>query len=234
MKYVIALLLGIVAGVVLFVATLYYNPFSGKQTVSPLAVGSQQILSLSYTGVPSEAVLFTNNGESVVQPHPKDAAQLWEATVRNTRVAVVELSTSRGEPAGIGIKFSSDSESTRILHSQAVVDSAWHIVLPDRGTLFVNQQENYWPYIRDIIVSARWNSADSWRGAWSRVMTMGPNALGTGRVVGGNGEFAGIESEAVESLSATAYSAQIGPVALDGNLTISLPDKRTSQAAQQN
>lgn len=234
MKYLIALFVGIVAGVALFVATLYYNPFSGKQTVSPLAVGNQQLLSLSYTGVPSEAVLFTNDGESVVQPHPEQTAQLWEATIRNTRIAVVELSTSRGEPAGIGIKFSSDSEATRILHSEAVVDSAWHILLPDRGTLFVTQQENYWSYIRDIVVSARWNSADSWRGAWSRVMTIGPNALGTGRVIGGHGEFAGTETEAVESLNATAYSAQIGPVALDGNLTISLPNTTTRRAAQQN
>lgn len=234
MKYLISLVVGYALGIVFFLAMLYFNPFSGKQTLSPLAVGNQQLLNLSYTVVPSEAVLFTNDGESAVKPHPEKTAQLWESTVRNSRVMVVELSNSRGEPAGIGIKFSSDSESTRILNSQAIVDSAWHIYLPDRGTLFVAQRENYWSYIRDIIVSARWNSADSWRGAWSRVMTIGPNAIGTGRVIGGSGEFAGIESEVVESLSATAYSAQTGPVAMDGNLTISLPAASTRQTARQN
>jgi len=54
-------------------------------------------------------------------------------------------------------------------------------------------------------------------------MTQGPGALGTGRVSGGNGEFAGMASEAVESLRARAYSAEFGPVSMDGNLTITLP-----------
>ena len=233
MKYVIVFVLGIVAGLVAFVALMYYNPFSGTPSISPLAVGSQQTLNLNYTVVPTESLLYTNDGESTSAPHPEKTAELWEATVRNTRVSVVQLDNSRGEPSGIGIKFSSDSEATRLLNSEALVDSAWHIYLPGRGTLFVGQKENYWTYIRDIVLAAKWNSADSWRGNWNRVMTIGPNALGTGRVFGGAGEFAGTESEAVESLNATAYSASAGPVAMEGHLLIALPDSGSSRAAQQ-
>jgi hypothetical protein len=234
MKYVVALLTGLVAGMLLLAAAIYYNPFKGKISVSPLAVGSKQLLSLSYTAVPAESILFTNDGESISAPYPVKAAELWEPTLRNSRILVVELANSRGEPAGIGIKFSSDSEDTRLLDAQALVDSAWHIFMPGRGTLFVDQRENYWAYLRDIVVEARWNSADSWRGVWNRVMTTGPNALGTARVVGGNGAFAGIETEAVESLNATAYSARSGPVAMDGNLTISLPSQPSRQASTRN
>jgi hypothetical protein len=54
-------------------------------------------------------------------------------------------------------------------------------------------------------------------------MTQGPNALGTARVTGGNGNFAGKSGEAVESLTANAYSAIDGPVSMDGSLTITLP-----------
>lgn len=233
MKYVIALVVGIFAGFAAFAALMYYNPFSGKQSVSPLAVGNQQTLNLNYSVVPSESLLFTNDGESTSAPHPEKTAELWESTVRNTRVSVVRLDNSRGGPTGVGIKFSSDSEATQLLNAEALVDSAWHIYLPGRGTLFVGQRENYWAYIRDIVVAAKWNSADSWRGSWNRVMTVGPNAIGTGIVFGGTGEFAGTESEAVESLSATAYSADMGPVAMDGQLLIALPESESSAAAQQ-
>ena len=233
MKYFIALIVGIVTGAALFAAGIYFNPFSDKQSVSPLAVGSERLLNLTYTAVPSESVLFTNDGESAIRPHPEKTAELWEDTVRNSSVMVVSLRDSRGEPAGIGVKFSSASEATRILNSEALVDSAWHIYLPERGTLFVGQRENYWAFLRDIVVKARWNSADSWRGTWNWVMTTGPNALGTARVSGGNGQFADVDTEAVESLKASAYSARSGPVAMDGSLAVSLPDAAPSQTARQ-
>ena len=234
MKYLVSLIIGVLVGLAAFVAAMYFNPFSGAQSVSPLAVSEQQQLNLNFSAVPSDSLLFTNDGESAVMPHPEKTAELWEATVRNSRVAVVQLDNSRGEPVGLGIKFSSDSESTRVLNSEVIVDSAWHIYLPGRGTLLVGQQENYWTYIRDVVVKAEWNSADNWRGNWNRVMTSGPNAIGTGRVLGGSGEFAGLDSEAVESLSATAYSSRSGPVAMDGSLAITLPDTPLEQAAQEN
>jgi hypothetical protein len=53
-------------------------------------------------------------------------------------------------------------------------------------------------------------------------MTVGPGALGTAAVTGGTGEFAGLESEAVEALKASAYSVAQGPVAVEGHLTIDI------------
>ena len=46
-----------------------------------------------------------------------------------------------------------------------------------------------------------------------RIMTQGP----------GSGNFAGMSSETVETLTARAYSTSLGPVSMDGNLTITLP-----------
>jgi hypothetical protein len=136
---------------------------------------------------------------------------------------VTLLENARGEPVGLGIKFSSKSEQSSLISSRALVNSAWHIYVPGRGTLLVDQVENYWSYLRDIVVPARWSSGDSWKGSFFRIMTQGPGALGTGRVSGGSGEFAGMSSEAVESLTARAYSSVLGPVSMDGNLTITLP-----------
>lgn len=104
-----------------------------------------------------------------------------------------------------------------------MVDSVWHIYLAGRGTLFIEQNENYWSYLRDIVVPAYWSSADSWRGSWHGTLTAGPGVLGLGRVVGGSGEFAEFESIAAESITARAYSVQQGPVSADSNLTIEIP-----------
>lgn len=223
MKYVISLVLGVAAGAALFFVALYYNPFAARVTVSPLALSGQPLIELGYAGVPAESIAFVNDGESTIAPHPDNIAEIWEPTVKYTWASTVLLTNALGAPAGIGIKFSSESERTRLLDSEALVDSVWHVYLPGRGTFFVDQTENYWSYIRDVVLPARWSSSDSWRGNWNRVTTIGPNALGTGRVTGASGEFAGMESESVELLTARAYSAVDGPVAMTGNLTIAMP-----------
>lgn len=223
MKYLISLIVGLVFGAVLLLAGLYLNPFAARPSLSPLAVSDDALIALNFSAVPSEALLFTNNGESLRKPYPLKVQQLWEPAVEKTWVWVVELSNTRGETHGIGIKFSSESEATRPLNAEALVDSAWHLYLSGRGTLFVQESENYWAFLRDIAIPARWSSSDSWRGTWHGDITAGPGALKTARVVGQTGEFAGLTADAVESLDAEAYSALDGPVAMRGSLLIAVP-----------
>jgi hypothetical protein len=135
-------------------------------------------------------------------------------------VLLTVLTDSRNNPAGIGIKFSSESERTRLINGEALVDSAWHIHLVERGSLFVEQTENYWNFLRKIVLPAYWSSANHWKGVWNGNMTVGPGALGTAAVTGGTGEFAGLVSEAVEAINASAYSVAQGPVAMEGRLII--------------
>jgi len=223
MKYVISLFIGMVIGMALFVAGIYFNPFVGNSSVSPLAISDLDLVDLSYSQVPGESIVFTNDGESRVDPYPSKVLQLWEPTVRNTRGFVTTLNDSRGEATGIGVKFSSDSERTALMDAEVLVDSIWHIYLPGRGTLFVDQTENFWSYLRDIVIPARLSSGENWRGSWHGIMSTGPGALGTARVTGSTGSLMGVEAEAVESISAKAYSATSGPVGMNGNLTIALP-----------
>jgi len=223
MKYVVSLLIGMLVGAALFAAGMYYSPFTGHGSVSPLAVLNEKHLDVTYTAVPGDTILYTDNGESTVNTHPDRVVDLWEPAIVDTRIAVVLLQNSRGNAVGLGIKFSTDSEQTALINSQALVNSAWHIYLPGQGTLLVDQVENFWPYLREIVVPARWSSGDSWKGSFFGIMTHGPGALGTARVSGGTGKFAGMTSEAVESLTARAYSAIDGPVSMHGSLTIILP-----------
>lgn len=223
MKYLISMSVGMLIGIVLFVLGFYYNPFVGSPVVSPLAVSDLELIELSYSMVAGDSIVFTNDGKSHVKPHPSKVLQLWEPTVSQTRGFATILTDSRGRPAGLGVKFSSDSEETALMNGELMVDSVWHIYLPDRGTIFIDQTENFWPYVRDIVIPARLSSGDNWRGTWYGILSTGPGALGTARVTGNTGVLAGVESEAVESITARAYSAVTGPVAMTGNLTIALP-----------
>ena len=223
MKYFIALIVGLAIGVASFAALLYFNPLTSQNRLSPLSVSDNEVITLNYSAVATDALVYTNDGESQVQPSPPKVLQLWEPPIRQTDAMVTVLTDGRGQPSGIGIKFSSDSESTNILNGEALVDSVWHIYIPGKGSLFVEQTENYWSYVREIVIPAHWSSADSWRGTWNGSVTAGPGALGTARVTGGSGVFDGMITDAVESLQAQAYSVQQGPVAVDGTVAIEIP-----------
>lgn len=221
-RYLLALFVGLLVGAAAFLALLYFNPLTQKDTLSPLSVSEQEVTILDYSAVAADSLVYTNDGESQVDPHPAKVLQLWDRAIRDTSATAVVLRDSRDQRVGIGIKFSSNSEKTRALNGELIVDSVWHIYLPQQGSLFVEQSENYWNYVREIVIPARWSSGDNWRGVWHGNITAGPGAIGTARVVGGGGRFAGLESRAVESLSAKAYSVEQGPVALRGELAIEI------------
>jgi hypothetical protein len=222
-KYLFALLFGMAVGAAILLGGLYLNPLTTQQRLSPITVTDNDVVKLGYSAAAEDMLVYTNDGESRVDPHPAKVLQLWEAPIRKTRAIATVLTDSRGQAAAIGVKFSSDSESTNILKGQAIVDSVWHIYMPKRGSLFVAQSENFWGYLREVIIPAYWSSADSWRGIWRGNVTAGPGALGTASVTGGSGEFLGLKSEGLEALSAKAYSVELGPVAIDGELSIEIP-----------
>lgn len=223
MKFMVPMFLGMLVGIVLTALLVLFNPLNAPNTLSPIVVTDNEVITLNYSAVPGDSLLLTNNGEARTAPHPAKVLQLWEMPIRNTSAMATILADSRGNAAGIGIKIASDSEQTSLIDAAALVDSVWHVYLPGRGALFVTQTENYWTFLRDIVIPAYWSSSDAWKGTWRNNMTVGPNALGTARVVGGSGKFANLEAEAIEALSARAYAIGSGPVAADGQLVIELP-----------
>lgn len=223
MKYLVTFVLGIAAGAIVALSLLYVNPFMATAPLSPLAVSGAQQLSLNYSAVPKHAIAYTNDGESRTAPYPEKILQLWEPPIRQTDVLVTKLLDTRNRPVGIGIKFTSKSEDTHILNGEALADSTWYVFLPRQGTMLVAQTENYWRYLRDVVVPAHWSSGNGWKGNWHGTLTSGPGALRTARVHGGSGRLRGVEAEAIEMLTAKAYSATHGPVAMNGQLIVELP-----------
>jgi len=221
-KFLLALPVGLIAGAAIAFGFLFYNPFTSQLSLSPLAVSDRQQITLRYSAVAEDSIVLTNNGESRVHPNPAKVLQLWEAPINKTDALVTVLRDGRNETVGIGVKYSSQSERTRLLNGKALIDSTWYIFMPGQGSMLIEQSENHWAFLREVIVPAYWNSGNNWRGNWHGTITDGPGALGTGRVYGGSGRFLGLDSEAIETHTAKAYSTDVGPVAMEGQLTIDL------------
>jgi Tfp pilus assembly protein PilZ len=229
MKYVISLVLGLLVGAALFAAGLLFNPFIADRGLSPLSVSQSEVIALNFANVPAESIAYTNNGESLQPPHPEKVLQLWEAPIRMTSAMITVMHDARNRVAGIGVKFMSDSESTRLLHGDMIVDSVWYIYLPEHGSLFVEQTENYFPFVREIVFPAWRSSANSWRGSWRGDLSAGPGALGTARVIGGSGRVDGFRMDGVESMTVQAFSLEMGLVAAEGSLLIEMPASTVAQ-----
>jgi hypothetical protein len=230
-KYFAALIAGVLAGGTAAVLFVLVNPLTSPPALSPLAVSQNPLMLLKYSGVPADAILVTNDGESRVRPSPSGVAQLWEPAIEHSSIAVVPLTDVRGEQVGLGIKFSSLSESTRLLSGQANVDSAWHVFLPGKGSFFVGQRENYFDFLRQVVLPAEWGQGKNWKGQWRQNVTSGPGMLGTATVTGGSGMFDGLVADGIETHAARAYSARIGPVALEGELAIEMRAQPTAELA---
>jgi hypothetical protein len=226
MKYVISLVLGFIIGGALFIAGLLYNPFIVDRGLSPLSVTNAEVITLNFANVPVESIAYTNDGESWQEPHPERILQLWEAPIRMTSAMTTVMRDARNQVAGIGVKFSSDSESTRLLNGEVIVDSVWYVYLPEHGSLFIEQTENYFPFIREVAFPAWRSSANSWRGSWLGDLTAGPGALGTAAVTGGSGRIEGLQMTGVESMSVRAFSAETGLVSAEGRLIIEMPENQ--------
>ena len=140
MKYLLTLLAGFASGAIVAAVLFLLNPLTASDELSSLAVSGSRQMILNYSAVADDAIAYTNNGESRVRPQPAAILQLWEPTIRNTEVTVTVLNDGRGVPAGLGIKFASLSESTRLFRGMANVDSVWHVYLPDRGSFVVAQR----------------------------------------------------------------------------------------------
>ncbi len=234
MKYAGVLLLGLLLGAFLFVLGMVYFPWHDERGVSPLSVNDSAVLSLSYDAVARRSIAFTNDGESRVAPHPGGVPQLRGAAIEQSSVLLTVMRNARGQAAALGLQFSAPSEKTHLIAGKALVDSDWYIYLPGQGSLFIEQSQNYWPYLKSVVIPAYRNSANSWKGSWFGNLTAGPGAAGTARVTAGSEELSGRRMAAVESLTVQAYSADTGLVAAEGRLLIEVPaaDPQPGEAAE--
>ncbi len=103
MKYLIMLIIGFIVGAIATIALIFFNPFAAGNPLSPLSVSDYELISLNYSAVARDAIVFTNNGESQVRPKPPKVLQLWEAPIRQTEALVTVLRDSHNAAVGLGV-----------------------------------------------------------------------------------------------------------------------------------
>ena len=75
-KHVIALILGLALGAIIALALLYFNPLAVTNPLSPVSVSDKETISLEYSAVAQDSIMYTNDGESRVHPHPVKVHQV--------------------------------------------------------------------------------------------------------------------------------------------------------------
>ena len=115
MKFLLVLFVGLAAGAAIGLGFLFYNPLTSQLSLSPLTVSDRQQITLRYSAVAEDSIVFTNNGETRVRPNPAKVLQLWEGPIDKTNALVTVLRDGRNQTVGIGVKYSSQSERTHLL-----------------------------------------------------------------------------------------------------------------------
>lgn len=205
MRYLFALLLGFLAGVAVVAAVVYYNPATATNESVITRTTDGVNLELLYGSQSGDALAYTNSGSSHWPRVPAAVADLWHPALVGVHVAVHPLQNGRGEPVGVGVKFFQLSEDTRLLRGEVLVDSAWSVMLPGAGSLFVEQDENYWPFVRAVGLPAWLDGNKRWQGEFRSELTVGPRGTLEGVVVGASGVMRDRLGEARESMSVQSY-----------------------------
>lgn len=64
MRYLAALVIGMLVGAFGLAAAIYYNPLLASNQLSPLTVTTNEVTRLSYSAAAKDALVYTNDGES--------------------------------------------------------------------------------------------------------------------------------------------------------------------------
>jgi hypothetical protein len=214
MKYVLGLLLGLVAGVAVAVAAIYFNPLTRGAGEAP--AGADR--SFDYTLAPADTWIATHDQRLDLPVTPADAPLLWETGIKGTLLTALPLRDASGSLAAFGSRIVVPSGATEFLRAGLLVDDFWLISIPGQGSIFVHAVNNQWPLLRDTLVRVDWLRR-SWQGPGEYGPTIGPGNDGAS-LSGLSGSFAGRTGHARERVALPAYAGRFD--ALSGELLLDL------------
>ena len=218
MKYVIGLVVGLILGVGVALALLYFNPLTLKQA-APL---SDPQRTLDYKLAASDIWLSTHDDRLELPVVPKDVALLYEDGIRGTWLSAFGLS-DEAQPGMIGAtRVSIPSPQSELVRTGILVEDFWLISVPGSGSLFIHALNNQWPLLRDTLVNVDWLGRD-FSGPAEYDPTRGPARAGA-EVFGVNGAYENLEGLAREHLMLDSYTGALS--ALSGRLTIRMSGNR--------
>ena len=216
MRYIFAIVVGILVGAAGAAAALYYNPLTNVHEVQ-----AEESLTLAYDFPGGSTLALTHAGQLGLPRIPTDVPALWEATIADVVLNVLVLEDENGEPFALASRVSVPSQDTDLLLRGFLVAERWLITVPGQGTLFVDGENNLWPFLKESLIPVRYFQQE-WHGPARYPVTVGPTSAHTAEVFGVSGAFAGKRGGALETYDLRRFSAGLGIEALRGTLAVAL------------
>jgi hypothetical protein len=216
MKYVLVTLLGILLGAAGAAAALYYNPLTKVRELPP-----KDSWMLSYDFPGGSTLALTHAGQLGLPHIPTDVETLWEATITDVVLNVLVLEDENGAPRALASRVSVPSRETDFLLKGFLVSEHWLITVPGQGTLFVDGENNLWPFLKEALIPVKYLQ-QQWQGPARYPVTVGPTSGRAAEVFGVSGAFTGMRGTAREAYELRQVSAGFGIEALRGTLSVEL------------
>jgi hypothetical protein len=191
MKYLLALIVGIVTGAAAGVVLLYFNPLTQTGTASL----PDEPLTFEYALPRGDALIVTHGGMSNLPRVPESVPELWESTIAKVGLNVLSLTGPDGRPHALASRVSVPSAATNLLLGGAIVTDYWLVTVPGEGSFFVHADNNLWPYLKDVVLPARY-LGQALQANRSYSPTVGPAADRSAEVHGATGRFAAMTGKA--------------------------------------
>jgi hypothetical protein len=227
MKYFLAWLVGALLGAGAALAALYFNPLTQAGGQRPL--GDPWTLTYDFPG--GSMLALTHDGQLGLPHIPADIPPLWEAAIDHVALSVLRLEDANGGPSGLASRVSVLSQDTDFLLRGFVVSDYWLITVPGQGTLYLESENNLWPFLKDTLIPVKYLQRE-WRGPVSYSATVGPRFGSAAEIFGVSGEFAGARGSAREIFDLDRFSAAHGIEALRGTLALELEGRGSHDASE--
>ncbi len=153
LKYLLSVLVGLFAGVVLVVLALYLWPFDFEKR-------SERILSAATDAGTTESFILRIHGDNVLgthggtfpfKPFPEGIPMLDGGNLAHTFALVTKFRDRvDGEVVAFGTELEIAHADSSFLSGRIMTHTVWSIVVPGRGTVHLYQIENNWRMFKHI------------------------------------------------------------------------------------
>ena len=160
-----------------------------------------------FIDLPGDGIAASHNGALALAAGPPGIALLTEERVKHGLAILMKVRNDAGEVIGFASELESFPAKGDMLHQDITWNTAWTLVIPGQGMLFLHETEHSGE-LGPKVVNPTMASGEPWQGSWHTQTTNGPRADGLGEVIGGTGAFKGAKGSFAESITLTQYTKE--------------------------
>ncbi len=157
-----------------------------------------------------DTVAISNNGLNLLAPFPAGIPLLDEPNIQPGLAILAKIRDEHGEVIGFASELEDFPPEGPTPEGELRWKTAWTLVIPGRGSIFLNQIED----ARELLTLVIWPTLATgipFEGDYSAIPTDGPRFDGRGVIVGGTGDFKRLRGSFVEIARVTRFDPMSTP-----------------------